>query len=87
MSQVQITTPPNDGGHLFDCYVAARNYSEPALFRQDADGVHAYLKKYAVIPLEIFEAMGGTDHPAFAAFLERKRQEFYALHPDTTFHG
>ena len=74
-----VTTLPNEGGFMHGCFVAARSYSEPSpLFRADDKGVRAYLDRYAVIPMEVFEAMGGAEHPAFKAYHERARDEFNA---------
>ena len=78
---MNVTTQANDGGHLTNCYVAPRDYSSDPLFVAGDGVVRAYLDKYAVIPLEVFEAMGGTEHPAFAEFLDRKRQEFRSWNP------
>ena len=78
-----VTKMPRDGGFMNQCYVVARNYTEPPLFRADAENVRAYLDRYAVIPLEVFEAMGGTQHPAFQGFQERLSAEFNAQN-DTT---
>lgn len=80
----KVTTPPNEGGFMSQCFVAARSYSEPSpLFRADDKGVRAYLDRYAIIPREVFEAMGGTEHPAFKAFDERARGAFNAQNSTT----
>ena len=60
----------SNGGHLIECLLVARPDAESALFRQHEDkSVTAYLDRYAVIPLELFEAMGGTDNPAYLSYI------------------
>ena len=77
-----VSTPAGEGGFLRQCFVAGRSYVEPSpLFRGDDKGVRAYLDRYAIIPLEVFEAMGGAEHPAFRAFQEKANEAFRALGP------
>ncbi len=61
---------------LTNCFISARDTEDHALF--DTDG-YCYLDRYAIIPMEVFEAMGGIGHPAIQEVFAEDRKRVAAI--------
>lgn len=51
-------------GYIRNCLIVNRAGSEEAMFLSDGT---PYLDGFAIIPMELFNAMGGIEHPAYVA--------------------
>ena len=56
----------DSNGYIKNCLLINRK-GGGALFTTDGT---PYLDRFAIIPMELFEAMGGTEDPAYKAFVK-----------------
>ena len=48
--------------YITNCLLVPRQEQDGAMFNSDGE---AFLDGYAIIPIGLFKAMGGTEHPAY----------------------
>lgn len=60
-----------DRGYITNCLMIASHEQKGAMFTTDGT---PFLDKYAIIPMAIFDAMGGRDHPSCQKYLAEQRE-------------
>lgn len=65
------------GSYITNCVLVAPPGHEPIF--NDGGGIQVCLDHYAIIPLELFEEMGGGNHPAYRAWCERYFRDYYTV--------